>query len=141
MRTTFTRRLVRHVAPVLLVGVSLVSGPAAAAEGPEYSGTYSACMDKAAGVTASMVECIGVELQRQDRRLNAAYGQLLETLTPQRRRQLQSVQRLWLQYRDANCRFQADPNGGTIARVAGSACHLEMTTDRASELERLMPQR
>ena len=135
--------LIRLFAPRLaaaLVATACASGTALADEA-DYSGTYRACMEKAAGVTASMVECIGVELQRQDRRLNAAYGQLLETLTPERRSQLQAVQRLWLPYRDANCRFQADPDGGTIARVAGSACHLEMTADRARALERLMPER
>ena len=121
----------------LLAGIS----PAAQADDSDYSGAYRSCMGTAAGVTASMIDCIAVELQRQDLRLNAAYRQLQDTLKPARRKQLQAVQRLWLPFRDAQCRFVADPGGGTAARVAGNACVLEMTAHRARELEQLQPAR
>ncbi|MFD1711759.1 DUF1311 domain-containing protein [Ottowia sp. GY511] len=114
---------------------------AAHADDSDYSASYRSCMDKASGVTASMIDCIGVELQRQDQRLNAAYRQFQQTLKPARRQQLQAVQREWLQYRQANCRFQGDPDGGTAARVAGNACVLAMTATRARELEQMMPVR
>ena len=75
------------------------------------------CLDKAAGVTTEMVNCIGAETEIQDKRLNAAYKQALAALTPARQKELQVVQRLWLQYRDANCKFAFDPDGGTMAHV------------------------
>ena len=49
------------------------------------------------------------------------------------------AQRLWLQYRDANCQFYADPDGGTAAGVAAADCVLQMTAGRARELAGLRP--
>ncbi|ACO79230.1 hypothetical protein AvCA_30650 [Azotobacter vinelandii CA] len=109
----------------------------AQAQEPTYNPAYAACMDKAGGVTAGMIDCIGTELATQDRRLNAAYRTLGQNLTPERRQRLQRTQRLWLQYRDANCDFYADPDGGSLARVAANECVLRETTERAAELERL----
>jgi uncharacterized protein YecT (DUF1311 family) len=99
--------------------------------------TFDACMDKAGGVTASMLDCIGAETDRQDARLNAAYKKLMGTLAPGRQASLKSAQRLWIGYRDANCAFRADPDGGTLAGVTAADCVLTMTRDRAQELEGL----
>jgi uncharacterized protein YecT (DUF1311 family) len=93
------------------------------------------CLDKAAGVTTEMVNCIGAETEIQDKRLNAAYQKALTTLTPARQKELQAVQRLWLQYRDANCKFAFDPDGGTMAHVESTGCFMTMTAERAQELE------
>ena len=84
-----------------------------------------------------MVECITAEHARQDKRLNAGYKTLMAKLTPERKKQLQATQRLWLQFRDANCGFYADPDGGSLARIAANQCHLDMTTRRAQEFENL----
>ncbi|MHA5056117.1 lysozyme inhibitor LprI family protein [Acinetobacter schindleri] len=42
-----------------------------------------------------------------------------------------------MRYRDANCDFDADPNGGTIATVKSNNCYMEATAERATELENL----
>ena len=135
------QNLGRAVVPIALACLLAGISPAAQADDSDYSGAYRSCMETAAGVTASMIDCIAVELQRQDQRLNTAYRQLQDTLKPARRKQLQAVQRLWLPFRDAQCRFVADPGGGTAARVAGNACMLEMTADRARALEHMQPVR
>lgn len=93
------------------------------------------CLDKAAGVTTEMVNCIGAETEIQDKRLNAAYQKALAVLTPARQKELQAVQRLWLQYRDADCKFAFDPDGGTMAHVESTGCFMTMTAERAQELE------
>ena len=62
---------------------------------------------------------------------------LMAELTPARKKQLQTAQRLWLQYRDANYQFYADPDGGTAAGVAAADCVLQMTADRGRELKLL----
>jgi uncharacterized protein YecT (DUF1311 family) len=95
------------------------------------------CLDKAGGVTTEMVNCIGAEAEIQDKRLNAAYQKALAALTPARKKELQTVQRLWLQFRDANCSFAFDPDGGTMAHVESSGCVMTMTAQRAQELEAL----
>ena len=56
-----------------------------------------------------------------------------------RKKQLQEAQRSWINYRDANCAFYDDPDGGTLARVNANSCMMTATADRANELERLRP--
>jgi uncharacterized protein YecT (DUF1311 family) len=109
-----------------------------AAGGEElYSPQFAACMDKAGGVTAKMIDCFSTETKAQDVRLNAAYKRLMEGLTPARKQELTEVQRMWLKYRDANCKFYADPDGGTLARVNANSCFLTATAERAEELQHL----
>lgn len=91
-------------------------------------------MDQSGGVTAEMHACISAEHARQDQQLNRSYQALMAGLTPARKKQLQTAQRLWLQYRDANCHLYADPDGGTAAGVAAADCVLQMTASRAREL-------
>lgn len=96
---------------------------------------FSVCMDKADGVTQNMVECIDAEIKRQDARLNKAYKALVADLNPERKKQLLEAQRAWLKFRDTNCAFYYDPDGGTIARVQAVDCMMTMTASRAKELE------
>lgn len=96
---------------------------------------FSVCMDKAEGVTQNMVECIDAETKRQDARLNKAYKALVADLNPERKKQLLEAQRAWLKFRDTNCAFYFDPEGGTIARVQAVDCMMTMTASRAKELE------
>jgi len=48
---------------------------------------------------------------------------------------LQEAQRAWIKYRDTNCDFYYDPDGGTLARVNANSCMMTSTADRARELE------
>lgn len=96
---------------------------------------FSVCMDKADGVTQHMVECIDAETKRQDARLNKAYKAVVADLNPERKKQLLEAQRAWLKFRDTNCAFYFDPEGGTIARVQAVDCMMTMTASRAKELE------
>ncbi|MGB8697724.1 MAG: lysozyme inhibitor LprI family protein [Acinetobacter sp.] len=98
---------------------------------------YSNCMDRSGGVTVNMLGCIAAETSRQDTRLNNAYKRTMASLNATRKKQLQEVQRLWMRYRDANCKFYADPDGGTIAAVNSNSCYMEATAARATELENL----
>lgn len=119
----------------LLAASSLLAVPAAAQPAaPQLSASYAACMDQSGGVTVEIHACISAEHARQDQQLNRDYKALMAELTPARKKQLQTAQRLWLQYRDANCQFYADPDGGTAAGVAAADCVLQMTASRAQEL-------
>lgn len=106
----------------------------------EVSESYSACLEKAAGVTKAMQDCIAAELVVQDKRLNAAYQTLLKAVTDKRKTQLREVQRKWVAYRDANCAYYDDASLGQAARLAANECALTATADRALELENLIPQ-
>ncbi len=98
---------------------------------------FNACMDKSGGVTQGMVECMVAETKRHDARLNKAYKALMGGLNPERQKQLQEAQRAWLKFRDSNCAFYYDPDGGTLARVQANDCVMNMTANRAKELETL----
>ncbi|QEI09233.1 DUF1311 domain-containing protein [Pigmentiphaga aceris] len=95
---------------------------------------YSACMDNSGGVTVKMQDCISAETKRQDVTLNEAYKNVMDAQTPARKKQLTEVQRMWLKYREANCKFYADPNGGTLASVSANVCFMNATASRAAEL-------
>jgi len=84
--------------------------------------------------TADIVECLATQTAVWYRRLNTAYQKLLEGLPARRRDRLRNAQRLWVQFRDANCAYFAS-RSGTIARVEGGQCLLRLTTARAMELE------
>ena len=125
----------RHLAPQPVP----IFAAAAQTGAVPLSATFQTCLDKSGGVTAEMHACISAEHTRQDQQLNRNYQVLMADLTPERKKQLQSAQRLWIQYRDANCQFYADPDGGTAAGVAAADCVLQMTAGRARELAGLRP--
>jgi uncharacterized protein YecT (DUF1311 family) len=86
------------------------------------------------GSTYEMVECLKEKTAYWDKRLNAAYQQALNLAQPKQREQLRTAQRLWVQYRDANCLYY-DLGEGTIARIEAGECMRSMTEIRTRELE------
>ncbi|MNJ71554.1 hypothetical protein D3C77_681080 [compost metagenome] len=48
------------------------------------------------------------------------------------------MQRKWIAYRDGNCTFHVQASGGTMAQLEGGTCVMDMTRDRAAELERVL---
>lgn len=107
----------------------------ATADDNGLSKQFSACMDKSGGVTADVLDCIGAETKRQDSRLNKVYKEVMAQLSPARNKELQAAQRAWIKFRDANCNFYADPEGGTMATVSSNDCFMSATASRAKELE------
>lgn len=89
------------------------------------------------GSTYQMVECLKAKTAQWDKRMNAAYQQALKDAAGDKQRdQLRAAQRLWIQYRDANCLYY-DLGEGTIARLDAGECMRSMTEVRAKELENL----
>lgn len=82
-----------------------------------------------------MIDCMGQESERQDARLNRVYKTLMDTLPATRKTALRDAQRVWLKYREANCDFYYDPDGGTMARLQVNDCFMTETAKRAKELE------
>ena len=88
------------------------------------------------GNTFQMVECLKAKTAQWDKRLNIAYQQALKDAVPAQRDPLRAAQRLWIQYRDANCLYYG-LGEGTIARLDAGECMRSMTEARAKELEGL----
>jgi len=103
----------------------------------DYTPGYGQCMDKASS-TVAMNACIQAETQLQDQRLNRVYKQLMGKLDAGQQKRLRDVQRQWMAYRDGNCQFHVQASGGTMAQLEGGSCVMDMTRDRAAELERVL---
>jgi uncharacterized protein YecT (DUF1311 family) len=88
------------------------------------------------GNTHLMVECLQTKTAEWDKRMGIAYQQALKDASPQQHDQLRAAQRLWIQYRDANCLYYR-LGEGTIAWLDAGECMRSMTEARARELEGL----
>lgn len=118
-----------------VLAIAVVSHAASAREAG-LSQQYESCMNsKSADSTLGMVNCSQAEKNRQDDQLNKSYKALMAQLTPLRQEQLLQAQRAWIKYRDTNCAFYFDPEGGTLAQVEASSCFMLSTAERARELE------
>ena len=128
-----------NIKKLVVFAISAAPLLAHAADAP-VSKQFGTCMDRSGGVTAEMLNCIATETGAQDKALNANYMLLMRRITVPRRSVLQAAQREWIKYRDANCSFYADPDGGTSANVDAASCVMQMTADRAKELGDLATQ-
>jgi uncharacterized protein YecT (DUF1311 family) len=88
------------------------------------------------GSTFEMVECLKGKTAQWDKRMTVAYQQAMKDAGSAQRDQLRAAQRLWIQYRDADCLYYG-MGEGTIARIDAGACMRSMTEARARELEGL----
>ena len=84
--------------------------------------------------TPEIVNCVMAKTAQWDKRMNAAYQKAMKDDEPKRQEQLRTAQRLWIQFRDANCLY-FDMGEGTIARIDAAECMRNMTGARARELE------
>jgi uncharacterized protein YecT (DUF1311 family) len=88
------------------------------------------------GSTAEMVDCLKAKTAQWDKRMTIAYEKAMKEAGPQQHDQLRAAQRLWIQYRDANCLYYG-MGEGTIARIDAGECMRSMTEARARELDGL----
>jgi uncharacterized protein YecT (DUF1311 family) len=125
--------LKRRLPLILLVGFLAAASAACAEPASErYGEEYQTCRD---GNTHDIVMCLDKLVKSWDARLNAAYKKLLGmTREADRLAALKKSQKLWVQYRDANCGWH-DAGEGTIHRLEAGECMRSMTADRALELE------
>lgn len=72
---------------------------------------------------------INANLQVPDRNLNQIYNQILSKLTGQSQNKLKSVQRNWIAFRDANCKFEV-----SLARTNINFCRARMSEQRTNSL-------
>jgi uncharacterized protein YecT (DUF1311 family) len=95
---------------------------------------FQPCGDQ---LSAPAVECVQAKTNAADQRLNAAYKALQARVDAAQRQPLLLAQRVWVQYRDANCGFYGT-HDGSIRQVQAAECMRSMTDDRARELESAM---
>ena len=125
----------KYTSLLLTAFLALASAQTYGQEKDLLSADYSKCIEQSGGTDAGMLDCMGAEAERQDKKLNDVYKKLMNQLTPARKKQLQEAQRIWIKYIEANCDFYLDPDGGTAARLAASECLGFAKAARAKELE------
>ena len=119
-----------------LLKVSTVAAAMIALASVAHAGDQGDPEQACDGNTFQMVECLKTKTAQWDRRLNIAYQKALQDAVPAQREPLRAAQRLWIQYRDANCLYYG-LGEGTIARLDAGECMRSLTEARARELEGL----
>ena len=128
--------LLTRIIALLFAAAPCVLADVAPEKEPD-SATYANCMDSSGGVTSAMLDCMTQETALHDLSLNRAYQAALTSLGVDSARQLRSAQRAWIKFRDAECALHGRLTGGSIDRLNGGACMLDMTRERARQLQQL----
>ena len=118
-------------ARVTIIAAAALIGAAAFAFAGDQGDPEQSCD----GGTPEMVECLNAKAAQWDKRMTIAYQLMLKAGSAEQRKQLRVAQRLWIQYRDANCLYY-DLGEGSIAKIDAAECIRSMTEARAKELER-----
>jgi uncharacterized protein YecT (DUF1311 family) len=101
------------------------------------------CLDRASSLAVRKLQhskssnAYRPKTNASDQRLNAAYKALQARVDANQRQPLLAAQRLWVQYRDANCAFYGTGDG-SIRQAQAAECIRSMTEGRARELEKAM---
>jgi uncharacterized protein YecT (DUF1311 family) len=115
---------------IAIITTAALIGAAVSAFAGEPGDPEGACD----GSTYEMVECLKAKTAFWDKRMTVAYQATMKDAAPKQRDQLRAAQRLWIQYRDANCLYYG-MGEGTIARIEAGECMRSMTEARARELD------
>jgi len=79
--------------------------------------------------------CADADYQAADAKLNAAYKNIVSSNDQASNKLLQTAQRAWIAFRDAECAYTtADSEGGSIHPMEVSECLTTLTNDRIKQL-------
>jgi uncharacterized protein YecT (DUF1311 family) len=121
----FVLSLLTAIAPSLLAPAMAQDATSAAGFPKEVSCDLPTVREVAA--------CTGDQAKLWDKSLNTEYRGALQRVSEDSRVLLVKAQRLWVQYRDANCAVEF-AQGGTVSAYYGEQCILNMTKERTREL-------
>jgi uncharacterized protein YecT (DUF1311 family) len=134
------RKAVLFAVAIGLAGVAAAGAQTTTQINARYSHDYDRCLktgDAAKGITSAMMDCIGLEIDRQDARLNQTYKRVMVRLNSAGKTGLRTVQRGWIKQRDSRCSRESDANGGgTLSGIIYASCILHETIKRTIWLER-----
>lgn len=87
------------------------------------------------GPDSTETQCFIAAGQRADKTLNVFYEKMRAHLEPEDQKNLLAAQRLWIQFRDANCSAEERLyEGGSARPTVRAACIEAMTHQRLIEL-------
>ncbi|HEX4320672.1 MAG TPA: lysozyme inhibitor LprI family protein [Acidobacteriaceae bacterium] len=118
---------------VLFITFLLLVASDARADAQQMNAPDSPCKDSVS--TVDSANCFYSAYQKSDRKLNDTYAVIRRVLDPNEIDALRSAQRLWLQFRDANCFAEKALYGsGTAVGPVYNACMEAVTRRRVEEL-------
>lgn len=126
--------------PELSVGLAAVAVVLAPAVADPYSDRIlSAEYHRCAGPNGAMSaaeQCIELEMERQEGRLNEAYRIVMSRLKPARQAALRDSERAWIKARHAECdRIYREMEGGTGDGLALDTCLAVRAVERTAWIE------
>ncbi len=102
------------------------------------AGIMAADCDKAE-TQMEMNTCAADAYNVADKALNSSYRQVLKRMSGDQKTLLQTAQRRWIAYRDADCDFMtSSTRGGSIHPMLISQCLQNKTEQRTKELQSLL---
>ncbi|AZO27475.1 lysozyme inhibitor LprI family protein [Mesorhizobium sp. M1B.F.Ca.ET.045.04.1.1] len=91
--------------------------------------------DRSDDSQSMMTICANTDYEAADAKLNAAYKNLVGDNDEKANKLLQTAQRAWIAFRDAECAYSAaDSAGGSIHPMEVSQCLTELTNERTKQL-------
>lgn len=129
-----TRLVILALAALALPQAALAEGPM-----PEAQAELDACVEKAGMVDLAIKDCYVELANTEDTRLNANWTRLLKAVggkSSEVGTALLTEQRAWIAYKEAACKHHLYA-GGTMNRISGRICYVELITRRADELAEL----
>lgn len=89
-----------------------------------------------AATQAEINQCVHQDFQQKDEELNRIYQQYYTKLDAIRKEQLKQAQRVWINFRDLSCQYEADYyQGGGLAPMVYSSCLKDKTKERINDLK------
>jgi uncharacterized protein YecT (DUF1311 family) len=114
-----------------------VAGSSYSADEPADKTDAQSCWDQAMTQSA-MNACAAEDMKAADERLTQSYDAVMCYLEPAEKAQLETAQKAWMTFRDANCEFWGG-GGGSIAPMNQMVCVASLSNQRADELDRWPP--
>ena len=120
----------RLLVPALLAAALCSPGPALA------DPAYDSCVEAANGVMPEMGDCGGAWVDREDRRLNAAWTILMTKVDAADKTSLLGEQRAWIAFKDKACEFYVSGDYGQNGTMLFyPTCRAELLAQRTKELK------
>ncbi len=104
---------------------------------PLAQAVASNCGD--AQTQSAMNQCFSADYKEADKALNSTYQKTLKLTSGEQRNLLQSSQKKWISYRDADCKFQTyKSSDGSVNPMNTAICLQTKTEQRTKELESML---
>jgi uncharacterized protein YecT (DUF1311 family) len=92
-----------------------------------------------AQIQSEMNQCFSADYKEADKALNSAYQKVQKLTSGEQRNLLQSSQKKWISYRDADCKFQTyKSSDGSVSPMNTAICLQAKTEQRTKELESML---